>query len=194
MHYASTEQLGVLIRWCRDGSRSLDPEASGRGSGTVTNYRRRASLNALASLIHMWGLEPGYEKLRQEILGKDIEGISIRLRLELVRHARMRGLVTRGGESGVPLTGMQMEALVRLSWGQNMNELATSMAVSKTSLSGLFVRAKQATGTVTVYELVACAYRNAWLPDTFELQSGLTDATQLDLFDGDRARQYGESA
>lgn len=190
MHYASTEQLGVLIRWSRDGSRSLDPEPCPGN----TNYRRRASLNALASMTHMWGLDPSYEKLRREILGKDIEGISIGLRLELVRHARMRGLVTRGGESGVPLTGMQMEALVRLSWGQNMNDVVTSMAMSKSSLSGLFVRAKQATGTMTTYELVACAYRNAWLPDTFELIAPAGGPSQLDLFDGDRARQHGESA
>jgi hypothetical protein len=184
MHYASPQQIARLVAWTRDGAASMDHEDR-------TDYLRRGFLTSVGSLIHLWGLGPEAEALRRAVHNKDLSEISEGLRLDLVRHARMRCLVTPGGEEAVPLTGMQLELLVRLSWGSSLTEVAESMELGGAkSVSNNLMRARVATGTVTTAELLACAYRNFWLPTAPELTELNGTARQTDLFDGDRERQF----
>lgn len=182
MLYASPEQLGMLTTWSAHGAQSLDPDPRDR-----TNYRRRAFLNGMARLVRLWDLDRGYETLRLQVRNRDLKHISEALRLELVRHARLRALVTPQGRETVPLHGMQVEILIRLSWGATMGESADMMGVGNRSVSNALWRARRETGTVTTEELLACAYRNLWLPTASEL-SELGGDMQVVILDADRAR------
>lgn len=187
MRYASPEQISVLVNWTVHGPRSLDPSP---GNGNHNSYQRRASLTAIRQLIEYWGLGPEYERLRQEVMGRDITHISEALRLELVRHARIRGFVLRGGEAAVPLFGMQLEVLARIAWGGTLESLASDMRIGRKAASEHTWRMRRDTGTNTTAELVACAYRNEWLPYGWEMRE-LGTRAQLDLFDADRVRFLG---
>lgn len=182
MLYASPEQLGMLTTWSAYGAQSLDPDPRDR-----TNYRRRAFLNGMARLVRLWGLDKEYETLRLQVRHRDLKHMSEALRLELVRHARLRALVTPEGREAVPLQGMQVEILVRLSWGATLIESADLMGVGMRSVSNALWRARKQTGTLTTHELLSCAYRNLWLPTASEL-SDLDGPMQVVILDEDRAR------
>jgi hypothetical protein len=156
-----------------------------------THYLRRGFLNTVGALIHMWDLGTEAEGMRRAVHNRNLSEMSEGLRLDLVRHARLRGLVTPGGEEAVPLTGMQLELLVRLSWGSTLVAVAESMELGGArAVSNNLYRARRITGTLTTAELLACAYRNLWLPTAPELTELMEAGHQTDLFDGDRERQF----
>lgn len=182
MLYASPEQLDMLVKWSRSGAGQFDPDPMNR-----TNYARRAFLNGMARLIRLWDLGKEYEELRYEISRRNLKDMSEALRLELVRQARLRCLVTPLGQERVPLFGMQLEIMVRISWGSTLIESADLMGVGMRSVSNALWRARKQTGTLTTHELLSCAYRNLWLPTASEL-SDLDDPMQVLMLDADRAR------
>jgi hypothetical protein len=184
MHYASPQQIARLVAWTRDGAASMDhPDR--------TDYLRRGFLNTVGSLIHMWRLGPEAESLRRAVHNRNLSEMSEGLRLDLVRHARLRALVTPGGGEAVPLTGMQLEILVRLSWGSTLSDTAEAMELGGVrSVSNNLYRARSLTGTLTTSELLSCAYRNLWLPTAPELLELMETGHQTDLFDGDREYRF----
>jgi hypothetical protein len=160
-----------------------------------TSYLRRGFLTSVGALIDMWGLGPEAEALRRAVHNRNLSEISEGLRLDLVRHARLRCMVTPAGEEAVPLTGMQLEFLVRLSWGSTLAAIAESMELGGAkAVSNNLMRARVATGTVTTAELLACAYRNFWLPTAPELMELMESGHQTQLFDADRERQFRGAA
>lgn len=187
MRYASPEQIAVLTRWSAHGPRSLDPSPAGENHNS---YQRRASLTAIRQLIEYWGMGPEYERLRQDVMGHDITQISDVLRLELVAQARSRGLVLRGGDAPVPLFAMQVEVLHRLAWGGTLDSMAASMRIGRKAASEHTYRMRVETGCSTTAQLVACAYRNEWLPSQGEIDE-TGNHNQLAVFDADREHFLG---
>jgi hypothetical protein len=86
---------------------------------------------------------------------------------------------------------MQLEILVRLSWGSTLSDTAEAMELGGArSVSNNLYRARSLTGTLTTSELLACAYRNLWLPTAPELLELMETGHQTDLFDGDREYRF----
>lgn len=161
----SISALDVLVRWACDGPGTLAPEHGPEGH--VQRSRMMVCLRRLVSTL------PVPHPLADEILetrrNRDFGALSVDLLAELARQARLGGYVTAGCRERVPLTPVQAHIVQRLSYGATYEDIIRTDGGRNSALSESIGRARKETGCATTAQLMACAFRNGWLPDQEEL-------------------------
>lgn len=157
--------LDMLVTWAHEGPLAMTRYPA----GARAEYRRARALVHLRRLASTLGTP---DKLNSELraaYARDFGALSDALLSHLARQARLGGYVTAGCRSRVPLTPTQAHTLSRLSWGATFENIARDEGCMATSVAETVARARQDNGCSTTAQLMACAFRNHWLPDQEEM-------------------------
>lgn len=160
--------LDLLVRWANEGPWSLPARAEDPDTPVIGERMR--VMRHLRRLTRTLGVPETLAGELSRVHDRDFGALSDGLLSELARRARLNGYVTPGCRARVPMTPVQVDGLLRLSWGGTYVSIAAGTGVGATAISGAVKRAKNDHGCVTVYQLMATAYRNHWFPDQEELR------------------------
>lgn len=165
--------LDLLVAWANEGPWNLAPLLSEPGD-TKALSKRSHVLRELRRLAVTLDVPESETKELRLVHDRDFGDLSVELLGALARRARARGYVTAGCRERVPMTPVQVDGLHRIAWGATFQEIADETGVQPTGVSGALKRARNDHGCSTTYQLVACAYRNGWLPGHEELRTLLS--------------------
>ena len=165
--------LDLLVAWANEGPWNLAPLIS-EPNDTRVQSRRSLVLRELRRLAQTLDVPQAETRELALTRERDFGELSVDLLSSLARRARVRGYVKPGCAERVPMTPVQVDSLYRLAWGSTFQQIADETGVQPTGVSGALKRARNVNGCATTYQLVACAYRNKWLPDHEELRTLLS--------------------
>jgi DNA-binding CsgD family transcriptional regulator len=169
--YPTPAQIRVVLRWNQRGVRSLAPGQP--GTAHHTNARTK-SLNHLHELMTRLQMHRDFFRMLDQVHRRDIGQLPEALLTEILLYLRIHGYVARStpdqGLAPVPLTGRQLHVIRLLAVGNSLQEVAAELGTDGRSLQGVVARAREEHGCYTTAHLIACCYRNGWLPTHEELR------------------------
>lgn len=159
--------LDLLVKWANQGPGSLAPEANREDILSISRRQNAVLLlRRLAVNLDVPAPELAVCRGRE----RDFGALSLPLLDHLAWKARSYGYVTAGCRERTPMTPVQVSTLYQLTWGATLTEISHDAGSQNASgMAGTLKRARLDHGCATNAQLVACAFRNGWLPDQAEL-------------------------
>lgn len=162
----SGKGLDLLVTWANEGPGALAPPLSDEPSHNI----RTKIVQQLRRLAN--GLDvPVAERIELfPVHSRDFRELSDELLCSLAWRARVKGHVTAGCRERTPLTPVQADTLYRTVQGATCDDIANDTGATPSGVHGNLKRMRETHACTHTPHLVACAYRDGWLPDGEELR------------------------